>query len=102
ALQMASPASRYRPSTNVYPETLPPIEYSPGDQVRRVQDGGWFNFRGQQFRLSKAFYRQPIGLRPTLRDGTWIVLFRQHQLGTIDLHDRSSSGQIVQRISSEG
>lgn len=94
ALQMASPASRYQPSTRAYPQTLPPIEYSPGDEVRRVHDGGWISFRGQHFRLSKAFYRQSIGLRPTLQDGVWVVLFGQQALGAIDLRDSSDSGRV--------
>lgn len=97
ALQMASPASRYQPSPRAYPETLPPIEYSTGEQVRRVQDGGWFSFRGKQFRLSKAFHRQPIGLRPTLHDGVWAVLFAQHTLGVIDLRAQSPDAVKVRR-----
>ncbi len=86
ALQMAVPVSRYQPSPRPFPETLPPIQYDSVDIVRKVQDGGLLHFRGQTYRLSKAFRGYPVGLRPTEVDGQIQVLFCQHPIATIDLH----------------
>jgi transposase InsO family protein len=66
ALQMQVPAQRYRPSPRTFPEPLPPIEYGPDDQIRKVQQQGWFTFHGQEFRLSKSLHGYPIALRPTI------------------------------------
>jgi hypothetical protein len=85
ALNLAVPASRYRPSERTFRETPPPLEYAPDYQVRKVQAEGWFSFRGRQFRIAKAFRGQPIGLRPTTVDGRWDVLFDTVVRGWIDL-----------------
>jgi transposase InsO family protein len=37
ALGLATPISRYRPSPRGYPETLPTVEYGPGETVRQGQ-----------------------------------------------------------------
>ncbi len=97
-LNMASPISRYIPSPRPFPETLPALEVSPGDQVRKVQDGGWFDFQGRSYHLSKAFYREPIHLRPTLTDGVWNVLYAQHILGQLDQRDLSSDAHNIRHL----
>jgi transposase InsO family protein len=85
ALGLAVPASRYRPSARPFPEALPPIEYGPGDVVRRVQAGGWFSYRGRDYRVAAAFRGQPLALRPFGRDGQWQVWFCHVCLGILDL-----------------
>ena len=40
ALDLATPASRYCPSAIPFPETLPPIDYPPGLEVRKVRAEG--------------------------------------------------------------
>lgn len=47
ALGMATPASRYRSSPRPFPESLPAIEYGPGDSVRKVGEKGRIAFRGR-------------------------------------------------------
>ena len=84
ALGLAPPVSRYRESPRSFPETLPPLIYGPGDQVRKVQAEGWLTFRGRHFRLSKAFRGEAVALRPTLRDGIWEVFFGPHRIAQID------------------
>jgi transposase InsO family protein len=67
ALNLATPASRYRPSTRSFRETLPPLEYAPDCRVRKVQAEGWFSFNGRLFRTAKAFRGEPAsddGRRP--------------------------------------
>jgi transposase InsO family protein len=84
ALELAPPVSRYRESSRYFPETLPPWEYGPGDQVRKVQAEGWLTFRGRDYRVSKAFRGEAVALRPTLADGVWEVFFGPHRIAQID------------------
>lgn len=85
ALGQAVPASRYQVSPRPFPEILPPIEYGPEDQVRRVQADGWFHFQGRLYRVSKGFRGYPVALRPTTSDGVWDVFFCRQPLRQIDL-----------------
>ena len=78
ALDHATPASRYQPSTRPFPDALAPIEYPPGDQIRKVQDKGRISFKGQEFLVSRAFIGEPVALRPRA-DGVWDVYYcHQH------------------------
>ena len=85
ALGMMPPAQRYQPSPRPMPATLPPIEYPAGDAVRKVQDGGWISYRGQDWRLPQAFRGEQVGLRPTERDGVLSVHFARHVIAELDL-----------------
>jgi transposase InsO family protein len=87
ALDMDVPASRYAVSPRSFPEQLPPIEYGSEHKVRRVQQGGWISFLGQDFRLSKAFKGLPVGLVPTNVDGQWTVIFASRPIAQINLRD---------------
>ncbi len=84
SLNQATPASRYQPSSRPFPATLPTIEYAPGDQVRRVQDKGRISFRGREFRVSRGFVGQPVGLR-AVGDGVWDVYYCHQRIGQLDL-----------------
>jgi transposase InsO family protein len=84
ALGLAPPVSRYRESPRSFPEKLPAWDYGPGDQVRKVQAQGWISFRGQEFRLGKAFRGESVALRPTLTHGVWEVFFGPHGIAQID------------------
>ena len=86
ALGLATPASRYRPSPVAFPESLPPIDYPPGLEVRKVQAEGWFSYRGRRFRVSKALRGLPIALRQSdQRDSLREVLFCHQPVALIDL-----------------
>ncbi|ODS29760.1 MAG: Integrase core domain protein [Candidatus Scalindua rubra] len=85
ALDMDVPASRYEPSKRMYPETLPDIEYSPGDQVRKVQEKGKISFKGKIFKVGKAFKKQLVAVRPTTKDGIYNVFFYHKKIKQIDL-----------------
>jgi len=87
ALGMAVPASRYQVSPRSFPEVLPPIEYGPGDVVRKVQDQGKISFQNRDFRIGKAFRGYPVALRPSLQDGVFIVHFCSHQIAEIRVRD---------------
>lgn len=85
ALGMQTPARRYTPSARSFPETLPPIEYAPGDIVRQVQRPGFLSYRNRRFRISKAFLGYPVALRPTTVDGVLDVFFCHQKITQIDL-----------------
>ena len=87
ALEMATPASRYHVSHRPFPEQLPPVEYGPEDQVRRVQDQGRFTWKGRNVKISTAFKGLPVAVRPTSTDGLWDVFFMANKLCQIDLRE---------------
>lgn len=87
ALGMATPASRYVPSPRTFPDTLPVIEYGPGDIVRRV-DHGIVYYLGRRLRVGKAFHGYPVALRQSSEeDGLLEVYFCQQRIAKIDLRD---------------
>jgi transposase InsO family protein len=92
ALALSVPADRYRISPRRYPEELPPIEYGPGDLVRKVDISGRISFKNRVWRIGKAFRGQLIALRPTLEDGICTVHYCAHRIATIDL-----TGDVSQR-----
>jgi len=85
ALDDAVPASRYRPSQRPYPEALPPVEYPAADHVRKVQDQGRVDFRGQRLRVPQAFRGYPVALRPLDEHGRWAVYFTTECIASFDL-----------------
>ena len=87
ALGLAVPASRYRPSLRSFPEELAAIEYAAGVHVRRVQQTGEMSFRGRVFRVPKAFCGYPLGIRPTVTEGIFDVLFCRHTIKQIDVRN---------------
>lgn len=86
ALELATPASRYQPSLRAFPESLPPIEYGPGDHVRRANHQGVFSWRGHPITIGLAFAGLPVALRPTQEDGIWHICFCHQVIRTLDLH----------------
>jgi len=84
ALGMAVPCERYQPSSRPFPEVLPPILYDPQDEVRMVDETGKISFRGETFRVGKAFYGYPVALRPA-EDGSFAVFFCHKRIATIHL-----------------
>ena len=89
ALAFATPATRYRASPRPFPETLPPIEYGPGDIVRKVDVNGDIRLKGRPLPIGKPFRGQPIELRPTSEDGVFSVHFFAHRIGTLDLRSQA-------------
>jgi Transposase and inactivated derivatives len=85
ALGLEPPISRYQPSVRRFPATLPPIEYAPGDLVRKVWPGGFFSIGGHRCRAGKPFVDQYIALRPGPIDGCYRIYFCQQQIGELDL-----------------
>ena len=82
---MSVPASRYRVSPRGYEEKLAEIEYGAEDHIRKVQQGGKISFKGQDYKVSKAFCGEYVALRPTSHDGVLEVFFCNRKIAQIDM-----------------
>jgi transposase InsO family protein len=87
SLGMAVPSTRYRPSHRKYKKRLPPVEYGPGDQVRKVQQGGWISYRGREYSVPKSFFGHRVALRPTKTDGLFDVYFCNQKIAQLDVKE---------------
>ncbi len=87
ALNLAVPGSRYRVSQRPFPEELPPLEYGPEDQVRKVQAQGIIWVKGREYKVGKAFRGLPVAIRPTAAECVWNVYFLTHNIAQIDLRE---------------
>jgi transposase InsO family protein len=91
ALGLATPVQRYRPSQRSYPESLPPVEYASGVQVRRVDQDGKISYQGVLWRVGHAFSGQRVGVRPTSTDGISEVLFLTQAIKELDLRQHKTN-----------
>ena len=85
ALGLQPPISRYTPSPRSLPATLPPVEYAPGDDIRRVQWNGEIYLAGRRFLIGKAFHGYAVAVRPTAIDGELEVFFCRQRVRRIRL-----------------
>ena len=92
ALDLAVPISRYSPSDRTYPETPPPVEYGPGDQVRKVTGKGCVSYGGQSHRVGYAFVGERVALRPTPTETVMEVFYCHQRIAQIDLCGESVTG----------
>ena len=83
ALEMATPASVYRPSPRPYPERLWDVSYPDGHEVRRVKANGVFIWRNRGVFLGEALGGELVGLQP-IDDRYWRVWFSKVELGIFD------------------
>jgi transposase InsO family protein len=90
ALDLQPPATRYQSSPRPFPETLPPLVYPADLCVRKVDSSGKLSFRGQPYRVGRAFAGLPVGLRfDDLTDGRVLVFLGEHVVRLLDLHTAS-------------
>lgn len=92
ALEMDVPAAYYRPSLRPFPESLPVLVYDADACVRRVDAAGRLSFRGQAWRIGKAFAGEWVALEPTACDGCFQVCYGAYPIGTLDLHNQPATG----------
>jgi transposase InsO family protein len=91
ALGLQTPVSRYRVSQRSYPEALPAVQYASTVETRQVDQNGWFSYRGQEWKVGRAFCGQTIGLRPTQTDGVLEVLFLTQVIKELDLRQSKTT-----------
>lgn len=85
ALNMQTPASRYRPSCMELPADLPPITYGPADIVRKVTTNACISVNGSHYQIGKAFRGHQVALRPTPSPTEWKVYFCHQHIRSIHL-----------------
>ena len=97
-LSAGRPFVAYRLSSRSFPDMLPAVEYSPGDNVRKVDSDGFISFRNKPLRISKAFRGQYVALRPTVEDGVFAVHYCAHKIFTLDLRQSEEQDQQLQPV----
>ena len=86
ALGLDTPVSPCQISTRGTPESLPPVEYGPKDEVGAVHARGRLSYRSQEDWVSQAFCGQPVALRPhPQKEGVMEVYFCRQRIAHIDL-----------------
>ena len=86
ALGQEVPASRYGVSSRPMPDTVPGIEYPPGDIVRKVSPRATIGFKNRLWNVPKAFRGEPVAIRPRDKDGQYGIFFGAKRIATIDLN----------------
>lgn len=87
ALDLETPASRYKPSLKSFPEKLDPPDYGPSALVRKVQLDGTFGYNKRLVLLGLAFVGQPVMLQPADRDGAWDIYFASFKIARLERED---------------
>ena len=83
ALDMATPASRYQPSTRPYQGLVEELEYPTHDWTAVVTGCGRICYQGRKINVSQVFAGQKVGVRQT-EDHIWLVTFMDYDLGYFD------------------
>lgn len=91
ALDLSTPSEKFRISDASFPEKLPDIVYSPGDEIRKVQDGGLIHFRGKTYRVCRALRGQHVAVR-FAGDGLYYVYYVRQNVLRINLIDAPLGG----------
>jgi putative transposase len=91
ALGQKPPASRYKSSMRLFPETLPEPEYPGHYEVRSVRPKGDIRWKGRELFISGALAGERIGLEE-VADGAWAVYFGEVLLGRLDERERKLYG----------
>jgi transposase InsO family protein len=87
ALELSTPASRYKVSRRGFPEVLAAFDYGPGAIVRKADTNGDISFNNRRFSIGKAFRGHPVALRATAIDGEFEVRFHAHTIAVLSLRE---------------
>lgn len=87
ALDMQTPASRFRPSPRQIPSRLTPMAYPEGFETRRISLHGQLRWRSSNYFVSETLRGETVGL--TMRDdGSWNIYFGPAHLAVLDERER--------------
>lgn len=92
ALAGATPRSRWRTSSRVFPSTPPEPNYPLFWETRSVDASGRFSWKGHLSALSKVLHLERVGFEP-LDEGLWRIHFYDFVLGLFD--ERRPTPQVV-------
>jgi transposase InsO family protein len=84
-LGMGVPSRRYRTSPREFIECPSPPQYGDGEEVRRVHDHGRIAWRGQEWKVGRAFEGERVAIRPSGEDGVHDVYWSTRRIARIDL-----------------
>lgn len=91
ALDFATPAERYRPSSRTFPATLPAPQYDEGEMVRRVdKTKGMISFRRRLWSVPEAFVGETVAIRPRQPDGRFAICYGAYEIATFNLNEPKS------------
>lgn len=82
ALDMATPASRYQPSTRAY-QAFDALEYPRHDWTAVITTCGRICYQRRKVNVSQVFVGQKVGVKQT-DDHMWLVTFMDYDLGYFD------------------
>jgi transposase InsO family protein len=63
SLERRTPGSVYKPSTRKRPDTMPEPFFPGGSVLRRAGDGGIISYKGEKYKLGRAFEGLPVGIK---------------------------------------
>jgi len=100
ALNLATPASRWRPSPRTMPKRLPQVEYDAGEVLRTVSSTkAYVSFQGRLHKVPQAFRSERVAIRHLTKDGHYGVFFGSRQIATIDLTKPKSVSDVSEQVS---
>lgn len=100
ALDLAAPASRYRPSQRAMPDRLPSVEYDEGETLRTVSTTkAYISFKGRLWKVPQAFRGERVAIRPLNQDGRYGVFFASRRIATIDLTTPQPVSDVSEQVS---
>jgi putative transposase len=94
ALGDQPPATRYQPSSRPVPRQMPPLDYAPQFEIRRVSSNGCVSWRNGALFIASALDGEDIAFEE-VGDGVWTIHFATIALARYDERQR-----IIQPITS--
>ena len=99
-LDMNVPADRFRPSSRAMPARIPEVQYDLGETVRTVSSTrSYLSFKGQFWKVPKAFVGERLAIRPLDRDGHYGIFFASWQVASIDLTNDQPVSDVSEQVS---
>jgi len=99
-LDMNVPADRFRPSSRAMPARIPEVQYDVGETVRTVSPTrSYISFKGQFWKVPKAFVGERLAIRPLDRDGNYGIFFASWQVASIDLTNDQPVSDVSEQVS---
>lgn len=86
ALGMSTPVEHFQMSEIAFPEKMPEIEYSHGDEIRKVNKAGVISFKARKLRVGRGLHGEPVAVRQ-VADGIYDVVYVRQILGKINFND---------------
>jgi len=97
AVDMKTPASRYRRSLRRYPASIPELEYKGDFVVRRVRHNGEIRWNGELVYISESLAGEPVALKQRA-EHVWEIRYSYLTLGVLD----ELTGKIIPLPSKQG